>query len=160
MRIAIHAVGRMKQGPEQELAQRYFKRFEATGRPVGLVFAGLTEIRESRAASAAERQREESALLRRWRQDGRHLVLLDEGGRSLGSRDFADLIARWRDQGIGECVFALGGPDGHDPECLADADFSLSFGRMTFPHQLARILLAEQLYRAVTLLAGHPYHRD
>lgn len=150
----------MKRGPEQELTERYFKRFEAAGRPVGLVFDGITEVRESRAASVADRQREESALLGRWQEEGRRLVLLDEGGKDLTSRQFADRIGVWRDSGIGACVFAIGGPDGHDRSCLANADFTLSLGRLTFPHQIARVLLAEQLYRCATMLAGHPYHRE
>ena len=150
----------MKRGPEQELAERYLKRFEATARAVGLAYGGLTEIRESRAGTSGERQREESALLRRWQEEGRFLVLLDEGGTDLTSRQLADRIGSWRDRGIGEVALAIGGPDGHDRACLAAANDTLSLGRLTFPHQIARILLAEQLYRSATLLAGHPYHRD
>lgn len=160
MRVGIFAVGRMKAGPERELARRYLERFEATGRPLGLVYAGTTEVREGRAHDQAGRQGEESALLRRWRDEGRTLVLLDESGRELSSPALARRLGDWRDGGVSDCIFAIGGPDGHDPELRSEADLVLSFGRLTWPHQLARVMLAEQLYRATTILAGHPYHRD
>jgi 23S rRNA (pseudouridine1915-N3)-methyltransferase len=149
----------MKAGPERELAQRYIERFEAAGRGLGLTFAGISEIRESRAADAGERRAEESLQLRRWLEEGRVVVLLDERGRELDSVGLARRIGNWRDEGVPECVFAIGGPDGHDPALLAAVPLAVSFGRMTWPHQLCRIMLAEQLYRCVTILAGHPYHR-
>lgn len=159
MRVGIHAVGRMKAGAERDLAQHYLDRFAAAGRGIGLVYDGLTEIRESRAASADERRAEESANLRRWVVEGCIVVLLDERGKEFDSPQLARRIGQWRDAGPSECVFAIGGPDGHDPALIGESSLSISFGRLTWPHQLCRVMLAEQLYRSATILAGHPYHR-
>jgi len=161
MRLTIFAVGRMKSGPETELVSRYTDRLAKAGRALGLEFDGLTEIPESRAQTAARRKAEESGKCAVMAQEpSTALVLLDERGKSLSSRQFSDRIASWRDGGTARVVFALGGPDGHDPALRDRAELVLSFGAQTWPHQLARIMLAEQLYRAVTILSGHPYHRD
>lgn len=160
MRVTIFAVGRMKSGPERELAQRYLDRFAKAGSALGLDFAGTTEIVESRASSADARKAEESRKLIEIVQQGGVLVLLDERGRPLDSPAFAGRLAHFRDEGRKEMILALGGPDGHDPQLREHADLVLSLGAMTWPHQIARILLAEQLYRAVTILSGHPYHRS
>jgi 23S rRNA (pseudouridine1915-N3)-methyltransferase len=106
----------------------------------------------------AERRREEAAALSAHRGDAA-LILLDERGRNPTSQEFAALIAALRDRGQRQLVLAIGGPDGHDATSRQAADHLLSFGAQTWPHQLVRILLAEQLYRAVTILSGHPYHR-
>lgn len=159
MRIVVHAVGRMKAGPERELSARYFERFARSGPPLGLDFGGVKEIAESRAASADRRKAEEAEPLSRMAGDGALLVLLDETGKSLSSEDFASRLAAFRDEGRRDLVLAIGGPDGHDPALRSEAGLLLSLGRMTWPHQVARILLAEQLYRACTILSGHPYHR-
>ena len=159
MRVEVHAVGRLKAGPERELAERYLDRFARAGPAVGLEFAGVTETPESRAGDAAARKREEAARLRERLAGGHALFLLDERGRNLGSGDFAGRIGALRDSGRKGLVLAIGGPDGHDPSLAAEADLILSFGAMTWPHQIARVMLAEQLYRAATILAGHPYHR-
>jgi 23S rRNA (pseudouridine1915-N3)-methyltransferase len=161
MRLTIFAVGRMKSGPETELVSRYTDRLAKAGKALGLEFDGLTEIPESRAQTAAQRKSEESdkcAALAR--EASTVLILLDERGKSPSSRQFADKISSWRDNGTARAIFAIGGPDGHDPALRARADLVLSFGSQTWPHQLARIMLAEQLYRVVTILSGHPYHRD
>lgn len=160
MRIAVHAVGRMKAGPERELADRYFDRFAKAGPAVGLEWTGITESPESRAVGAADRKREEAARLERLVADGAMLVLLDERGRSMGSEAFAGWLGKGRDGGQRDLVVAIGGPDGHAPDLAAKAALVLSFGSLTWPHQLARVMLAEQLYRASTILAGHPYHRS
>jgi 23S rRNA (pseudouridine1915-N3)-methyltransferase len=160
MRVLVHAVGRMKAGPERELAARYFERFAKAGGAVGLDFRGAAEIAESHAAQAPERRRDEAARLKQWLEPAATLVLLDERGKSLSSEAFAEIIARRRDAGEKALAFALGGPDGHDPDLHRAAALVLSFGAMTWPHQLARIMLAEQLYRAATILSGHPYHRS
>lgn len=160
MRIAIHAVGRMKAGPEKELADRYFDRFAKAGPAVGLDWAGVSETPESRAGGAVERKREEAARLDKVMADGAALVLLDERGRSLGSEDFAAWLGARRDSGQRDLVIAIGGPDGHAAELAGKAALVLSFGALTWPHQLARVMLAEQLYRAATIEAGHPYHRS
>lgn len=159
VRIGVNAVGRMKAGAERDLALRYFERFARTGRAVGLSFAGVTEIRESRLASDTERRAEEAQFTRRALEEGKTLILLDERGKNLGSEELARQIGSLRDTGISECIFAIGGADGHDPQLREAAHLAISLGRLTWPHQLCRIMLAEQLYRAATILAGHPYHR-
>ena len=160
MRIVVHAVGRMKAGPERELAGRYFDRFAKAGASLGFDFAGVIETPESRAHTPTERKREEAARLGAHIADGALLVLLDERGEKIGSDAFASRLAGWRDSGRKGIVVVIGGPDGHDSALRDKADAVLSFGALTFPHQIVRILLAEQLYRAATILAGHPYHRS
>ena len=159
MRLGIHAVGRMKTGPERELADRYLARFAKTGPAIGLEFAGIAEIAESRARTVDERRREEAAALAVHRADAA-LFLLDERGKNPTSEDIAGQIARLRDGGTKRLVFAIGGPDGHDAGSRAQADLVISFGAQTWPHQLVRVMLAEQVYRAATILSGHPYHRN
>lgn len=159
MKIHVHAVGRMKTGPEKELADRYFERFGKAGGALGLDFGGVAELPESRAQSAAERQADEAARLSAQFASGAAVLLLDERGKSISSTQFADRLAEFRDGGRKALAIAIGGPDGHDSALRAGADLLLSFGAMTWPHQMARIMLAEQLYRAATILAGHPYHR-
>ncbi|MVA96294.1 23S rRNA (pseudouridine(1915)-N(3))-methyltransferase RlmH [Nitratireductor sp. CAU 1489] len=159
MRIAVHAVGRMKAGPEAELADRFFGRFAKIGPPVGLEWAGLAETVESRATGPTERKREEAARLSALLEPGSVLLLLDERGKSQGSEDLARWIAKTRDDGCRRLVVALGGPDGHDDALRGTAGLVLCMGKLTWPHQLARVMIAEQLYRCATILAGHPYHR-
>ncbi len=158
MRLSVHAVGRMKAGPERDLAERYFGRLQKTGAAVGLEFAGVTEIGESRARNTDERRREEAVALKAHSGDSA-LFLLDERGRNPTSQDLAARISDLRDSGRKHLVFAIGGPDGHDESARAGADMILSFGAQTWPHQLVRVMLAEQLYRVSTILSGHPYHR-
>lgn len=157
MRLLLVAVGRMKAGPETELADRYRDRALKAGRPLGFRSLDIAVIDESRQAAAEARKAEEAVAIRRLRA-GR-LVLLDERGRTLASEDFARLVGTWKDGGEEAATFVIGGPDGLDPSLRAEADLVLSFGAMTWPHQIVRILALEQLYRAVTILAGHPYHR-
>lgn len=159
MRIAVHAVGRMKAGPERELADRYFGRLAKSAPAIGLDFAGVSEITESRGRSGDERKREEAAALAKFRQDG-PLFLLDERGTNPTSEDLARRLGAMRDAGTRQVVFAIGGPDGHDGSSREAADMVLSFGAQTWPHQLVRVMLAEQLYRISTILSGHPYHRS
>jgi 23S rRNA (pseudouridine1915-N3)-methyltransferase len=159
MHVSVYAVGRMKAGPERELVDRFLDRFGKAGPSVGLDFAGLTEIPESRASSAGERRREEGRKLL-GRKDGTTVVvLLDESGRNIGSEEFARSLAGYAESGRKSLILAIGGPDGHDAALREQADLVLSFGRLTWPHQFVRIMLAEQLYRAATILSGHPYHR-
>lgn len=159
MRINVYAVGRMKSGPEKELVERYFDRFAKAGPPLGLEFSGVSEITESRAQTADLRKQDEGARVFEALDNGAALILLDERGKALGSEEFAARIGRLRDDGKRQLIFAIGGPDGHDPKLRARADLVLALGTLTWPHQIARILVAEQLYRAATILAGHPYHR-
>jgi 23S rRNA (pseudouridine1915-N3)-methyltransferase len=158
MKIAVFAVGRMKAGPEKEIADRYFERFARVGPALGLEFSGISEQAESRARDAAERKRDEAERLAAY-VPGAALAVLDERGKDLSSADFSARIASLRDGGQRALVFVIGGPDGHDPAVRGRADWVLSFGAATWPHQLVRIMLAEQLYRAATILSGHPYHR-
>jgi len=158
MRIAIAAVGRMKAGPERELVARYLDRAAAGGKPLALTGFEVAELAESRAAAPAARKAEEARGLRAALPEG-VVIALDERGRSIGSEDFAARLARWRDEGRPAAGFLIGGADGLDPELVRAADLALSFSPMVWPHQLVRIMLAEQLYRATTILSGHPYHR-
>lgn len=151
-------MGRMKSGPERELADRYFGRFAKTGPAIGLEFSGISEIAESRAKSTDERRREEAAALDAYRKDAA-LFLLDERGKNPASEDLARRIGELRDGGRRQLVFAIGGPDGHDATSRTTADLVISFGAQTWPHQMVRVMLAEQLYRISTILSGHPYHR-
>lgn len=159
MKIIVHAVGRMKAGPERDLAGRYFERFARSGPGVGLDFAGITEIGESRAQTGSERRREEGRALQTHLQPGSALLLLDERGRNYSSEEFAGRLGLMRDDGRKTLVVAIGGADGHDPSLRDQADLVLSFGALTWPHQLVRVMLGEQLYRVATILSGHPYHR-
>jgi len=149
----------MKQGPERELVARYLARSVASGRPLGLTGFAVAELAESRASSAAARKAEEMKAIAAQTGDG-VTVALDERGRTLGSEAFAQLLARWRDEGKASTNFVIGGADGLDPALVARAAMTLSFSPLTWPHQLVRIMLAEQLYRATTILSGHPYHRE
>ena len=159
MRVSVHAVGRMKAGPEKDLADRYFDRFAKAGPGVSLEFAGIFEIVESRGQSPGERKADEAARIMQKLQPACELVLLDERGLNLASDDIATHIARIRDAGRRDLAIAIGGPDGFDTEFRAKAGLVLSFGKATWPHQMARVMLGEQLYRAATILSGHPYHR-
>lgn len=155
MRIRICAVGRLRAGPEKTLIDDYLKRFDRTGRALGLGPAEIAEVDDRKASGMAA----EAALLRKALPDGAVICTLDERGKQLSSPDFAEKLATWRDQGRGDLALLIGGADGIDPALRAEADFSLSLGRMVWPHMLARVMLTEQLYRAATILAGKPYHR-
>ena len=160
MKISVHAVGRMKAGPERELADRYFERFAKSGPAVGLEFAGVAEIAEGRAQTANERRRDEGQKLQGQLQPGTALILLDERGKNISSEDFAGRIGQLRDGGRKAMVIAIGGADGHDQPLRDQAELVMSFGLLTWPHQLVRVMLGEQLYRVATILSGHPYHRS
>jgi 23S rRNA (pseudouridine1915-N3)-methyltransferase len=142
------------------LAGRFFDRFAKAGPAVGLDFTGVTEIPESRAFSADERRREEGQKLLARKDGATAIVLLDERGSSIGSEELARAIARLGESSRKNLIFAIGGPDGHDPALRQKAAETIAFGAQTWPHQLVRVMLAEQLYRAASILAGHPYHRD
>ena len=159
MRIGLFAVGRLKAGPEKELAARYIDRFAKTGPAIGLEAGRMTEVAESRASNSETRKRDEAAMLEKALPDGSVLILLDERGKALDSEAFADLLGKYRDAGKRDLTIAIGGADGLDPALHDRADAVLCLGKLTWPHQLVRILIAEQLYRAVTILSGHPYHR-
>ncbi|NNK66038.1 MAG: 23S rRNA (pseudouridine(1915)-N(3))-methyltransferase RlmH [Rhodobacteraceae bacterium] len=156
MRVDICAVGRLRTGPEQTLIKDYQTRFDRTGRALGLGPLSLTEVEDKKGGGMAA----EAALLRRAAPTGARLCVLDERGKTVTSPEFADLLATWRDQGVGDAAFLIGGADGLHPDLRQEADVTLSLGKMVWPHMLARVMLTEQLYRAASILAGSPYHRS
>lgn len=160
MRIVIAAIGKMRAGPERELAERYLERSLAAGKQVGLTPVEIRELPESRAGNPETRLREEGEALLAALPEGAKFILLDERGKSMPSAGFARTLATYRDGGTGALAFLIGGPDGLAPALRDRAQFVLGFSAMTWPHQLARIMLLEQIYRAITILSGHPYHRD
>jgi 23S rRNA (pseudouridine1915-N3)-methyltransferase len=159
MRLVLAAVGRLKRGPERDLAERYGERASKAGRAIGIRAVTISEIDEGRARRASDRLAEEATALRAVIPAQAAVIALDERGEALTSEELAQRIGRWRDQGRAELVILIGGPDGLAPELLAKADLRLAFGRLTWPHQLVRIMAFEQLYRAIAILSGHPYHR-
>lgn len=153
------AVGRLKAGPERKLADAWLERAATLGRSAGISAVAIAEIPESRAATAALRMADESARLRAGVAGEAVMVALDSGGRDVSSEEFAAMVGNWRDGGTGTLAFLIGGPDGLAPDIKASAAHCLAFGRMTWPHRLVRIMLLEQVYRSVTILVNHPYHR-
>ena len=155
MRLHVCAVGRLRAGPERALTDDYYQRFDRTGRPLGLGPVVEHEVEDKRGGGMAA----EADLLARAVPSGALLVTLDERGRVMSSPEFAAMLARWRDMGRQDLAFVIGGADGIDPGLRVRAEASVSFGAMVWPHMLIRFMLAEQLYRAATILAGGPYHR-
>ncbi|CAN2532389.1 Ribosomal+RNA+large+subunit+methyltransferase+H [Methylocapsa aurea] len=158
MRLGILCVGRLKAGPERDLYARYAARVAAM-RNLGLAGLDLLEIDESRARNPVERMAQEGESLLAAAPAGAKLVVFDERGTTASSADFAALVESERDRGVKSLWFAIGGSEGLSPAVRAKAGAVFSFGRMTLPHQIVRILVAEQIYRATTILSGHPYHR-
>ena len=159
MRIIIAAVGKLKSGPETELSERYAKRATQTGRALGLKAIEVIEIRESRADEAAKRMLEESIAIANVIPAGATVVLLDVKGENRDSDQLAAQLSAWRANDVPAVVFIIGGADGFAPTLRDKATLRLSFGAATWPHQLVRVMLLEQIYRATTILTGHPYHR-
>jgi 23S rRNA (pseudouridine1915-N3)-methyltransferase len=159
MRVIVIAVGRLKQGPERELAERYRERFDDLGRKLGFRGIDIHELSESRARDRATRVAEEAAAITGAIPEKSVLVTLDERGQNVDSATFAGHLGRWRDESVANSVFIIGGADGLSPELQGKAKLRVAFGTATWPHQIVRVLLLEQLYRAATILAGHPYHR-
>jgi len=155
MRVHICAVGRLKTGPERALLDDYWQRFDRTGRALSLGPITEHEVDDRKGGGMAA----EAELLARALPEGCLSCCLDERGKTLSSPDFADRLARWRDGGAQDLAFVIGGADGLLPGLRDRSDVSLSFGRMVWPHLLVRVMLAEQLYRAASILAGLPYHR-
>ena len=157
LRLSLVCVGRLKAGLERELAARYIERARMAGRGLGVAVA-LRELDESRARRVGDRRAEEADIIRAAVGPGTRLVVLDERGEAIGSDAFAALIDGARANGT-ELALVIGGPDGLDPTLRETASKTIAFGAMTWPHQLVRIMASEQIYRAITILAGHPYHR-
>lgn len=154
MRLTLCAVGRLRAGPERELIDDYLSRFDKAGRALGLGPVNLVEVEARKGGGMAE----EAEALRRAIPQGSLVCILDERGTLMTSPAFAASLADWRDQAR-DVTFVIGGADGIDPALRADAERALSFGQMVWPHMLVRVMLAEQLYRAASILAGSPYHR-
>lgn len=155
MRLHLCAVGRLRAGPERELVDDYLLRLGRSGRPLGLGPVSEHEVEDRKGGGMVT----EGALLARAIPEGAALCVLDERGKLLSSPEFAEVLAGWRDGGRQDAAFVIGGADGVDPGLRARADLVISFGHMVWPHMLVRVMLAEQLYRAATILAGAPYHR-
>jgi 23S rRNA (pseudouridine1915-N3)-methyltransferase len=159
MRLLVISIGRLKQGPERELAQRYRERFDDIGRKLGFRGLEIHEIPESRARDAASRMTEEAAAISALITEKSVLVALDERGSNIESAAFARHLGKWRDEATANTIFMIGGADGLSPDLRRKAKLSMAFGSATWPHQMVRVMLLEQIYRAATILAGHPYHR-
>jgi 23S rRNA (pseudouridine1915-N3)-methyltransferase len=159
MRLLVVSIGRLKQGPERELAERYRERFDDIGRKLGFRGLEIQEIPESRARDAATRIAEEAAAISAAIPEKSVMVALDERGKSLDSATFAQQLGRWRDDQVANTIFTIGGADGLSPDLQRKAKLRIAFGSATWPHQMVRVMLLEQIYRAATILAGHPYHR-
>ena len=158
MRLSLLAVGRLKSGPERELVERYRQRVEGMGRALGLAGFDIVELPESRTRREDDRRSEEATALLE-RAGSSVLIVFDERGKTPSSEAFAEKIRQWRDGGRTGLACVIGGPDGLDPKLRQRADLVVSFGALTMPHQIVRALVAEQVYRALTIIAGHPYHR-
>lgn len=155
MRVHVCAVGRIRAGPERELISDYLTRFDRTGRNLGLGPAHVVEVEDKKGGGPEA----EADLLRRILPKGALTCALDERGKTVSSPDFAKRLAAWRDAGRQDVAFVIGGADGINAEFRGECDHLLSFGKMVWPHMLARVMLSEQLYRAASILAGTPYHR-
>jgi 23S rRNA (pseudouridine1915-N3)-methyltransferase len=159
MRLVVVSIGRLKQGPERELAERYRERFNDIGRKLGFRGLEIHEIPESRARDTATRMAEEAAAILAAIPERCAVVALDQRGDQIDSAAFAQHLGRFRDEQIASTIFLIGGADGLSPDLRRNAKLSVAFGSATWPHQLVRVMLLEQIYRAATILAGHPYHR-
>ena len=160
MRIAIAAIGRLKTGPEKLMADDYQKRIEVLGRKAGLTALKIGEWAESQLPTAKQRMEEEAQTIWAAAPQGAISFVLDERGRSHSSEDFAARIRKHADSGVADLVFMIGGPDGHSPQSREKATELIAFGPMVWPHRLVRIMLLEQIYRSVTIMLNHPYHRS
>jgi 23S rRNA (pseudouridine1915-N3)-methyltransferase len=159
MKMMLAAVGRMKSGPETALFERYTTRFPPMAKSLGITSFHMHEIPESRGSQPEQRKREEATALL-VKVGASKLIVFDERGTGLTSLQFAQQIASLRDQGTASLACVIGGADGLDPMLREKSDLCLSFGAMTLPHQIVRVLVMEQLYRSLTILSGHPYHRE
>ena len=156
MKISISAVGRLRNSPEKELIDDYLSRFSKLSKPFGLSLNSVIEIEDKKGGGPIS----EAKLLTKNFQKNSKIIALDEGGEALSSKEFTKYLSNWAADGIGYCHIVIGGPDGLDKSLLEKSDLKISFGKMVWPHMLARVMIAEQLYRSATILAGNPYHRE
>jgi 23S rRNA (pseudouridine1915-N3)-methyltransferase len=159
MRLTVLAVGHARGTHEAHLTDDFIDRASQMGRRMGISSVAVEEVSVSRARDVTSRVREECERLAARIPDGAHVVLLDAKGKGMTSEDFAEMIAALRDAGTKDLALVIGGPDGLAPLPGIRAGRSLAFGPQTWPHLLVRAMLAEQIYRSLTILAGHPYHR-
>lgn len=159
MRLSLHAVGRLKSGPEKDLADEYATRTAGLCRQAGLKASNPVEHMEAQGPNSAARKADEAQRLLSRIPAEAFIIALDEQGSEFSSQDFARFLGEKRDSGTPEIAFVIGGPDGHGEALIERAGLKLAFGRLTWPHRLMRILLNEQIYRAITILLNHPYHR-
>lgn len=159
MRLVLAAVGRLRSGPETEMAADYLKRANGLRRAAALGVVELIEVEAPKGLSGARRMAAEAALLLAAIPDGARLVALDERGDSVSTERIAGAVRNWRDQGATATALVIGGADGLDPTVRKKADAIWCFGAATWPHKLVRAMACEQIYRVATILAGHPYHR-
>lgn len=159
MKLTVIAVGRLKAGPEKDLASDYLKRLEGLGRKAGITRVSVKDFAESQQASPVARMDEETRLIAAAVPAGAVTVVLDERGTPMSSEALAGFLRKHIDGGTGDMAFLVGGPDGHGSALRGKAALLLSFGAMTWPHRLVRVMLFEQIYRAVTIMVNHPYHR-
>lgn len=159
MKLAVAAIGQLRRGPEKDLIDEYTTRIRAIGPAQGVTQFHIAEHEAPKTLDATRRQSREGEWLRNTSEKAHVRIVLDEQGKQLSSVDFARNFEKWRDQGSGDVAFLIGGADGHMTQTLSTATFRLSLGAMTWPHMLARTMLCEQIYRALSILSGHPYHR-
>jgi 23S rRNA (pseudouridine1915-N3)-methyltransferase len=165
MKIRIAAIGQINGSPEGELFDTYLDRAKASGRSIGITDVLVTELRGGKGLSGDKRIAfdqnaiDETITKLRAGAPTSRIILLDERGKNISSTDFANQIGAWRDQAIDQACFILGGPDGFSDQQRQDADLLISLGRMSWPHLLARSLVMEQIWRAISILSNHPYHR-
>ncbi len=160
MELLIAAAGKRRAGPEATLVDEYLKRARGAGRNIGFSGPTVVEVEAPGNLEMKKRQAREGAQLLASIRGGARIIALDENGDNMSSETFADMLARLRDQGAPGAAFLIGGADGHAEEIKRRADRTISFGAATWPHMLVRVMLAEQIYRAMTILMGHPYHRS
>ena len=156
MKISISAVGRLRNSPEKELIDDYLSRFSKLSKPFGLSLNAIVEIEGKKGSGPPS----EAKLLMKSFQRNSKIIALDERGADLSSTEFTKYLSEWATDGLGYCHLIIGGVDGLDKSLLDKADLKISFGKMVWPHMLVRVMLAEQLYRAATILVGSPYHRE
>ena len=156
MKISISAVGRLRNSPEKELIDDYLSRFSKLSKPFGLSLNSVIEIEDKKGGGPMS----EAKLLMKNFQRNSKIIALDEAGEALSSKGFTKYLSNWAADGIGYCHIVIGGPDGLDKSLLDKANLQISFGKMVWPHMLARVMIAEQLYRSATILARNPYHRE
>ncbi len=160
MKISLYAVGKLRSGPQADLIADFQKRIRGSGPALGIADFLIREFEAPKGLTGPKRQEREGALLLDAVPKGAKNIALDERGQNISSMALKDLVRDWRDDGVKDLVFFIGGANGHAPKLLQSADKKISFGAATWPHMLVRVMLCEQIYRTLTILSGSPYHRE